>query len=77
MANQSVETSPQIYARIGGVLYLVTWFSVLLPRDLSQTNSLRRVTPSFCLWLLIKGVGIGKWNERMLVERGNTAAGST
>jgi hypothetical protein len=29
---------------------------------------------SYCLWLLIKGVDIGKWNERMRMGHENRAA---
>ena len=62
------ETSPQVYARIGGVLYLIIivigFCSEFFVRDnpilvLALIGEL-----SLCLWLMVKGVNVPKWNEK-------------
>ena len=128
MANLKIETSPKIYARIAGVLYLILiivgMFAVIFVRDklivagdatatanniMSSpllwrigisadlvmhvcdiglcylTNSFALLLApefahiifpvilvpafigelSFCLWLIVKGVNVPKWNERV------------
>ena len=62
-----IETSPQVYARIAGALYLVVIVfgafadaitpAILMPALIGEA--------SFCLWLLIKGVNVAKWRERL------------
>ena len=42
MTDRMGERSPQLYARVGGVLYLITLFGEV----------------SLCLWLLVKGVNV-------------------
>jgi Domain of unknown function (DUF4386) len=128
MANLKIETSPKIYARIAGVLYLILilvgMFAVIFVRDklivagdatasannimtspllwcigitadlvmhvcdiglCYLTNSFALLLApefaqiifpailipafigelSFCLWLIVKGVNVPKWNERV------------
>jgi hypothetical protein len=65
MPNRYVEFSPQRYARSGGTLYLAIIVlgafadlispAILIPPLIGET--------SFCLWLLVKGVNVGKWQE--------------
>jgi len=69
-----------ILMQVAGSCYLLACFAALFAPALADL-----ITPailllpligesSFCLWLLIKGVDIGKWNERMVVRHGNGAA---
>lgn len=72
-----------ILMQLAGVCYLVACFAALFAPALANLISPAILLPpligesSYCLWLLIKGVDIGKWNERTSVARGNRAASST
>ena len=46
------EINPQVYARVGGVLYLIM---IAGPVFIGET--------SFAVWLLIKGVRIDRWRS--------------
>jgi Domain of unknown function (DUF4386) len=65
-----------ILMQIAGLSYLAACFAALFAPALAD-----RITPaillppligesSFCLWLLIKGVNVAQWNERVSVGRG-------
>ncbi len=71
-----------ILMQVAGVSYLVACFAALFAPALSD-----RITPaillppligesSFCLWLLLKGVNIAKWKERVSSEHGSRASAS-
>jgi hypothetical protein len=128
MTNKPIATSPQVYARTGGALYLAIIVlgafaegfvanKLVVPGDAATSGYFPKfigilmqvagfcyllacfaalfasapadlITPaillppligesSFCLWLLIKGVDISKWNERLVVGYGSEATGST
>jgi Domain of unknown function (DUF4386) len=72
-----------VLMQIAGLSYLTACFAALFAPTFADLLVPAILLPpligesSFCLWLLIKGVDIGKWNERMLVEHGNRAVGST
>jgi hypothetical protein len=72
-----------VLMQIAGLSYLTACFAALFAPALADLLTPAILLPpligeaSFCLWLLIKGVDISKWNERMLVQHGNRAAGST
>ena len=72
-----------ILMQIAGVSYLIACFAALFAPTFADLIIPAILLPpligesSFCLWLLIKGVDIRKWNERMTVGHGNRAAGST
>jgi len=60
-----------ILMQLAGACYLVSCFAALFAPALSNLITPLILLPSligelsYCLWLLIKGVDIGKWNERM------------
>jgi hypothetical protein len=60
MTHRTVETSPQVLARIGGVLYLI-FPAVLLPAFIGEL--------SLCLWLIVKGVNVSKWRKQISMGR--------
>jgi hypothetical protein len=69
MANITVENSPQRYARLGGALYLAiivlgAFAEGFVANKLVVAGD-AATTASFCLWLLVKGVNIAKWKERV------------
>jgi hypothetical protein len=70
-----------ILMQLAGFCYLVACFAALFAPALADLITPAILLPpligesSYCLWLLIKGVNIDKWNERM--GHGNGAAGST
>jgi hypothetical protein len=72
-----------ILMQLAGLCYLVSCFAALFAPALSNLISPAILLPpligesSYCLWLLIKGVDIGKWNERMSMGNENCAAGAT
>ena len=72
-----------ILMQIAGLSYLIACFAALFAPAFAQLIIPAILIPpligesSFCLWLLIKGVDVGKWNERMLGWQGTEAAGST
>jgi hypothetical protein len=72
-----------ILMQLAGFCYLVSCLAALFAPALADLITPAILLPpligesSYCLWLLIKGVDIGKWNERMIVGHGNGAAGST
>lgn len=61
--------------QIAGICYLVNSFALILSPVLASQLSMFMLVPPFigelsiCLWLIIKGVNAGKWNERQLVAR--------
>ncbi len=69
--------------QIAGLSYLIACFAALFAPTFADLIIPAILLPpligesSFCLWLLIKGVDIGKWNERMIVVQGDRAAVST
>jgi Domain of unknown function (DUF4386) len=71
-----------VLMQIAGLSYLTACFAALFAPTFADLIIPAILLPpligesSFCLWLLIKGVDIGKWNERMMVGHGNRAAGS-
>ena len=72
-----------ILLQLAGFCYLVSCFAALFAPALADLLTPAILLPpligesSYCLWLLIKGVDIGKWNERMSVVHGNRAASPT
>jgi hypothetical protein len=61
-----------ILMQIAGVSYLTACFAALLAPAFAELITPAILLPpligesSFCLWLLVKGVNIAKWNERAL-----------
>jgi hypothetical protein len=78
----TVSSWPALARQIAGLSYLTACFAALFAPALADLITPAILLPpligesSFCLWLLIKGVDVGKWNERLTVGHGNTAAGS-
>ena len=72
-----------ILMQLAGFCYLVACFAALFAPAFADLITPAILLPpligesSFCLWLLIKGVDIDKWNLRMVVGHGNGAVGST
>jgi Domain of unknown function (DUF4386) len=60
-----------ILMQLAGLCYLIACFAALFAPALSKLITPAILLPpligesSYCLWLLIKGVDIGKWNERV------------
>ena len=71
-----------ILMQLAGACYLVACFAALFAPALADLITPAILLPpligesSYCLWLLIKGVDIGKWNERMSMGQGIGATGS-
>jgi hypothetical protein len=71
-----------VLMQIAGLSYLLACLAALFAPALADLITPAILLPpligesSFCLWLLIKGVDVGKWNERLTAGRGNTAAAS-
>ena len=71
-----------VLMQIAGFSYLMACFAALFAPALADLITPAILLPpligesSFCLWLLIKGVDVGKWKERLTVGHGHTAAGS-
>ena len=71
-----------VLMQIAGLSYLMACFAALFAPALADLITPAILLPpligesSFCLWLLIKGVDVGKWKERLTVGHGHTAAGS-
>ena len=71
-----------VLMQIAGLSYLMACFAALFAPALADLITPAILLPpligesSFCLWLLVKGVDVGKWNERLTVGHGNPAAGS-
>jgi hypothetical protein len=69
-----------VLMQLAGACYLVSCFAALFAPTLSNLITPLILLPSligelsYCLWLLIKGVDIRKWNERMSMGNGNPAA---
>ena len=67
MVDRSREFSPQTYARVAGVLYLINSFALILAPTVADFLFLAILLPSFfaelslCLWLLVKGIDVSKW----------------
>jgi hypothetical protein len=68
-----------ILMQLAGLCYLVSCFAALFAPALSDLITPAILLPpligesSYCLWLLIKGVDVDKWNERMTMGNGNRA----
>jgi len=67
--------------QLAGLSYLIACFAALFAPAFADLISPAILLPpligesSFCLWLLVKGVNIAKWNERMSLQheyRGNS-----
>jgi Domain of unknown function (DUF4386) len=62
--------------QLAGLSYLIVCFAALFAPALADLISPAILLPpligesSFCLWLLVKGVDIAKWKERVTVGRG-------
>jgi hypothetical protein len=63
-----------VLMQLAGVSYLIACFSALFAPELSDRISPAILLPalmgesSFSLWLLIKGVNIAKWRERLAAQ---------
>jgi hypothetical protein len=70
-----------VLMQIAGACYLVSCFADLLAPSVADLITPAILLPpllgelSYCLWLLIKGVDMGKWNERTGVATAQPAAG--
>jgi Domain of unknown function (DUF4386) len=59
--------------QLAGVSYLVASFSALFAPAFSNLITPAILIPSLigesslCLWLLVKGVNVAKWNERVML----------
>lgn len=66
-----------ILMQLAGFCYLVSSFAALFAPAFADLITPAILLPpligesSYCLWLLIKGVDIGKWNQRMSMGHGN------
>jgi hypothetical protein len=66
-----------ILMQLAGVCYLIACFAALFAPALSDLITPAILLPpligesAYCLWLLIKGVNIDKWNERMRMGSAN------
>jgi hypothetical protein len=71
-----------ILMQLAGFCYLVSCFAALFAPALADVITPAILLPpligesSYCLWLLIKGVNIDKWDERTSMAHGKGAAGS-
>jgi Domain of unknown function (DUF4386) len=72
-----------ILMQLAGLCYLVSCFAALFAPAISNLITPAILLPSligessYCLWLLVKGVNIKKWNERMSMANVNLAAAAT
>lgn len=63
-----------VLMQIAGVAYLVACFSALFFPAFSNLISPAILLPpligeaSFCLWLLVKGVNLAKWNDKLILQ---------
>jgi len=61
-----------VLMQIAGVCYLINSFALIVSPNLADRLYPAILLPpfvgelSFCLWLLIMGVNVGRWNERVL-----------
>jgi hypothetical protein len=64
-----------VLMQIAGLSYLIACFAALFAPVVANLITPAILLPpligesSFCLWLLVKGVNIAKWNERMSMAR--------
>lgn len=71
-----------VLMQIAGLSYLIACFAALFAPALADLITPAILLPpligesSFCLWLLFKGVDVGRWNQRLTMGHGNTAAAS-
>jgi len=71
-----------VLMQIAGLSYLLACFAALFAHALADLITPAILLPpligesSFCLWLLIKGVHVGRWNERLTMGHANTVVGS-
>src|SRR5271168_1335871 len=67
-----------ILMQIAGLSYLVACFAALFATSFADLITPAILLPpligesSFCLWLLVRGVNVAKWNERTSMEQGNS-----
>jgi hypothetical protein len=72
-----------ILMQLAGLCYLISCFAALFAPALSNQITPAILLPSligessYCLWLLIKGVNVKKWSERMSMANGNRALAAT
>jgi hypothetical protein len=65
-----------ILLQLAGICYLIACFAALFAPALADLITPAILLPpligesSFCLWLLIKGVDVEKWNARMIMSSG-------
>ena len=70
-----------VLMQIAGLSYLLACFAALFAPALADVITPAILLPpligesSFCLWLLIKGVDVGRWNERLTMGHVRTEAG--
>jgi Domain of unknown function (DUF4386) len=70
-----------VLMQIAGLSYLMACFAALFAPALADVITPAILLPpligesSFCLWLLIKGVDVDRWNERLTMGHVSTAAG--
>ena len=79
MTTRTAQISPQVYARIGGTLYLLiiiaglsylmNSFTLVLAPEYAGMIFLILILAligelSLCLWLIVKGVDLPKWENR-------------
>ena len=69
-----------VLMQIAGLCYLISCFADLLAPSIADLITPAILLPpllgelSYCLWLLIKGVDVGKWNERTRAATATTVA---
>jgi hypothetical protein len=72
-----------VLMQIAGLSYLTACFATLFAPTVADLLIPAILLPpligesSFCLWLLIKGVDIGKWNERVIGRHQDSPTGLT
>jgi hypothetical protein len=65
-----------VLMQVAGLSYLIACFAALFAPTLADAISPAILLPpligesSFCLWLLLKGVNIAKWKERVSMGPG-------
>ncbi len=65
-----------IMIQVAGLCYLTNSFAMVVAPKFANTMILAPAfiaELSFCLWLLIKGVNVEKWNERLQINAANAA----
>jgi hypothetical protein len=69
----SIERSPQHYARVAGLSYLINSFAQLLVPSFAALLFPGILVPAFigelalCLWLIVKGVNVAQWKRQVTI----------